>query len=533
MLLAASSTLTNHHPLTLPVQAFSSRPDLKYFRYSRTVSPRRHVNSDQRRPTSSSIFSTQNDRGGDDNTTDTQATTSLLLPSLMVAAPFLSAIFPALLSLAKSLPENSTQQFAVIAALFASNRLYLYGLSTTVLALAGKRASESDDSRLGERLVDLTEELLYSPDLNTGKKRENEENVEGEPQQRSSSPAMIQAMSSELGESMNEVSSETQAIVIPLLVSALLASSVLFLQIFNGSDSTLFQTLATERGAPAFDLTEYLPLLSKVWTGAVVAAFVRCEIRRLFHEFKVSTNDYVPWTAALVATSLAYGGIWQAQNFVNMSLAGLVARAIQLSRFPAIVTALVLLMFYDAASVFLIKPAVAAVIDDSSSLATNIASAAFPLPTIDLSEATTASASASAMGAVAMNKLNSAQFQPGILTTKIGSSLGGALGLGDAVFPSILSTFTKRFDEHITKSNYNDSPKENNDRKSLFTASIAGYIVGCLSCELLPFISSTGVPALIFIVPSMLLSVLAVAVEQEELESLWTFDSETADSHAQ
>jgi hypothetical protein len=86
---------------------------------------------------------------------------------------------------------------------------------------------------------------------------------------------------------------------------------------------------------------------------------------------------------------------------------------------------------------------------------------------------------------VAMNKLTSAYFQPGLLVTRIGSNLGGALGLGDAVFPAILAIFAKRYDRGV----------QNDDVAptiSLFCR-IHGRLCGELqACELVPFLSTTG-----------------------------------------
>ena len=424
----------------------------------------------------------------------------------MVTIPFLSLIFPILLNVARSFSEGSREQYIAIAALFASNRLYLYLMSTTVLVLAALRGSQ-DDARLGQRVVGLTEELLYNPSLENRQTNENNNDLQLiNPFE--SSPAMIQSLSSELGDNLDEVSTETQAILLPLLISALLASSVLFLQFFGdkpvlSSDGTVGPDLQAL-------LTQYLPLISKLWNIFIVSLFTRCESRRLIYELKLPLPDSFSWAIGIAITCIAYAGIWPAQNFVNMALAGLVARAIQINRFPAIVAALGFLTFYDAASVFLVKPAFAATADLS---ATTVGSSL----DVAIGDANTAS---SAMGAVAMNKLASADFQPGLLVTRVGNSLGGALGLGDAVFPAILAIFAKRYD---------DARKDDRDSKatsisSLLAASVGGYVGGCLACELVPFLSTSGVPALLLINPLMLLAVLGTAGFRGEVEELWNYN---------
>jgi len=40
-------------------------------------------------------------------------------------------------------------------------------------------------------------------------------------------------------------------------------------------------------------------------------------------------------------------------------------------------------------------------------------------------------------------------------------------------------------------------------RLGLFEASLLGYAAGCLACEFAPTISTGGVPALVFLLPSM------------------------------
>ena len=65
--------------------------------------------------------------------------------------------------------------------------------------------------------------------------------------------------------------------------------------------------------------------------------------------------------------------------------------------------------------------------------------------------AASSSASGSVMGAVAMSKVGLAaggnEWQPGLLEVQLGGRVSDLLGLGDAVFPAILSTFCLRFDE--------------------------------------------------------------------------------------
>jgi hypothetical protein len=434
----------------------------------------------------------------------------------MIAMPFVSIIFPILLFLAGSLTPNSSEQFSVITLLFGANRIYLYILSTTIVALAALRGAK-DPTALGQRVVGLTEELLYSPSL------DNDSHGKDDEARKENSPAMIQSLSENLGDSLDEVSGETQALILPLLVSALLASSAFFLRVNPG---TTTEVAASSSAVLLDSLKALLPTISQIWNAGVLTLFCRCEIRRLFYRLDnmptaIRYQEWVPWLVGAGITGLAYfgGGLlaWPAQNFVNMALAVLVSRAIQINTFPAIVGALTLLTIYDATSTLLIPPAMAI-------------SATMDSTTMDASSTSTIAAAvdsaktaSSAMGAVAMNKLSSSSFQPGLLVTRIGDRLGGALGLGDAVFPSLLATFARRYDLESAEQESAEQTKGVTG-VPLFTASMGGYIAGCLACEFVPFLSTSGVPALVFIIPLMLGSVVTVASSRGEFESLWNYN---------
>jgi len=62
-------------------------------------------------------------------------------------------------------------------------------------------------------------------------------------------------------------------------------------------------------------------------------------------------------------------------------------------------------------------------------------------------------------------------------------------------------------------------------RSPLLPASLVGYILGCAACDLVPS-SIVGLPALIFITPTMLGAVLLVAWGNDEWDPLWNFDAD-------
>ena len=442
---------------------------------------------------------------------------------MLLGLPLASLIFPQLLQIAKSLPPNSSEQLVIVITLFVTNRVYLYALSGTIVGLAALRGA-GDSPKLGERITDLTNELLFRPSLRI-KSREDRitrDDDEGK-------PSIIRSLTdSGFQKSLDDVSSETQALFLPIVVSLLLALSVFLLPLWTGQN--LFGGSFGEQQDSSFVflsefkdfLSQVLPKISTAWNICLLALFTRSELRRLgsetglFSMVQLDTEgDYSydsssivifsEWAIAIAITSLAFFfQQWPAQNFVNMALAILVARVIQLNKFRDIIAALCLLTLYDATSVFLIPAANA--IDPPSS----------------------AAAAGSAMGSVAIQKLSSSVFQPGLLTTKIGNSLGGSLGLGDAVFPSLLVNFCRRFDLHQEQRQKEEEDEEiNRPRISLLTVSMGGYFLGCFACEFAPMISSSGIPALVFIVPVMLGSILltCTVTSPGNLKELFEFDS--------
>ena len=452
---------------------------------------------------------------------------------LMITLPFVSVLFPFLLEVARSQPPGSGEQLTALTALFASNRFYLYAMSTTIVGLVALRSGGQDSVALGQRVVDLTEELLYSPPLTgsgtTSTTLEQQQSTkQKEPSRQTKdtttkyqSSAMIQNLSSELGDSLDDVSSGTQAIVLPVLVSALFASSFFFVKLLNGdNDNPMLDAGGTDDLANL--LQTYGPVLSTLWNGLIITLFTRCEVRRLLLSNNLVTtkqatvaDTWLPWIVGATITALAFGGVWQAQNFANMALAVLVARAIQINNLPAILGALSLLTLYDATSV-LFLPANAALVSDALTTTSHVVAASSP-------DTLEQAAKSSAMGAVAIDKLTSGNFQPGLLVTKLEGRIGGALGLGDAVFPSLLATMARRFD---LAQNRVDSSSHT---ISLFVASMVGYIAGCLACEVVPFLSTSGVPALLLIVPFMVGSTLAAATFQGSLNAFWKFEPESLD----
>ncbi|CAB9522994.1 expressed unknown protein [Seminavis robusta] len=434
----------------------------------------------------------------------------------MIGLPFVSAIFPFLLQEARSLPPNSAEQLQVVTALFVSNRAYLYANAAVIVALAAMRGSTFDSLKLGQRITDLTEELLYRPDL-TLTAVQKDKNLMEDPSLQQEEPAtkkpeLIQSLaSSGIQESLDQVSTDRQALLLPILVSGLLAVSVFLVPFWNLTPPTTALEAAADDNALADLLKSTLPYVTQVWNAGILTLFTKAELRRLQNELlnalpSSSSAAALEWGLAAGITGVAFfSPLWPAQNFVNMAIAIAVARAIQLDKFVAVVGALGLLTLYDASSVFLI-PSAGALDTDSiiaaASTSTNVLAGS--------------GIGDSAMGSVALQKLTSGTFQPGMLVTKIDDRfLGGSLGLGDAVFPSLLATLVRRFDN-------DQQTSDNSKRLSLSAVSLVGFLLGCTACEFVP--SATGLPALVFIIPIMLGSVLTAAFANGEVDALWNYE---------
>lgn len=502
-----------------------ARAGQPYFNIQESLAIRRSIttfhDNQFRQPTGSALKFSANDEAP----TSLETKPPKLLSIGMFLFPVATLVFDSLLQLARSLPPNSSEQLAAVAVLFVSNRVYLYLLAVTIVVLAATRGA-TDSPQLGRRITDLTEEVLYRPSLDKGTTgalttttRESQAVDESQP---SDKPALIQSLTtSGLEESLDQISTETQALILPLLVSFFLALSVFLLPFWTGSPPLVGETSSLGRDFSNL-LSTLVPTIGQVWNLGLLTLSTRSEIRRLCYELQWFPDlVLIEWVAAMSITGLAYWGqLWPAQNFVNMALAITVSRAIQLNSFPAVVGALGLLTVYDATSVFLI-PAANAISDLSFLEASNsIVSTSSSLSSSSLlsSSVDGASVGGSAMGSVALQKLTSGTFQPGLLVTKIGTTLGGTLGLGDAVFPALLGTFVQRFD------NFQQSRPTTKRQVSLLTVSIIGYLLGCLACEFAPSLSTSGLPALVFIIPSMLGSVVITSAITGQLGELLEFD---------
>ena len=425
---------------------------------------------------------------------------------LFIALPLLSLALPILLNL------------KLFAALSIAKRLYIYLVAASIVIIGSSRGA-TDSPNLGERLQSLTAEILPKMGDDGGFA--------------SFSPAEDDTRFEEL-RALDAVSPTAQSAALPVVVVSSLFLSVLLLQLQNGGD--MVSTGDTEVGAQltaiAESLRSFLPSLVQLSNVAVIGLFVRGEVGRgivawsgntlqdTSSEDEEETGSTGTLSQAILPASAALVGLayfapvsiaWPLRNLVCSCLGIGVVRAVQIPKLTPIVAALMLLVVYDVYSVgmMLVELGSQSIASSGGETTSAVAGAATPAVT------STSTAASSAMGAVAMSKVDdSSLWQPGLLEVRLRGRVTDLLGLGDAVFPSLLSTFALRFDS----SRFDDT-----NIPYYFAASVAGYGVGCVACEFAPGIGSSGLPALLFIIPSMLISVFGLSLVRGEISEIFQY----------
>ena len=268
---------------------------------------------------------------------------------------------------------------------------------------------------------------------------------------------------------LDAVDETQQAALVPAAVAASLLLSLGLL------------ALASSDGGAVREAAASATSLAAVSTAGTLGIFTRAELQRAGAPAATALAAVLVAFAYLVPAAYA----WPVQNVLCMCLAIATARALQFSNFAALCAAAAALVVYDVASVAATLPLSTAAVGAKAAAGAG-ATASAP-----------SAAAASPMGAVAVSRLTEG-FQPGLLQVRLGGRVSDVLGLGDAVFPALVARFAKRYDL---------SQKE----RRLFPAALTGFGVGCLLCELSPGIDGRGLPALLYILPVMLLAVLATA----------------------
>jgi minor histocompatibility antigen H13 len=94
------------------------------------------------------------------------------------------------------------------------------------------------------------------------------------------------------------------------------------------------------------------------------------------------------------------------------------------------------------------------------------------------------------------------------------------IGLGDIIMPGILVAMTIRYDM------YRMHKKEKKGNYTYFICSIIGYVIGIIITICAMAIMEKEQPALLYLVPSTIISVLATAVVTGEISQIWLYEEE-------
>ena len=461
---------------------------------------------------------------------------------------------------------NDTMQSLFV--LLLSKRLALYFLGTVTTVYAGWRASSSvTDIRNerfggpGDHLDKLTEEVLKgevfhgksssalsSEGLDDQEVTYDKQKNDGD-KENDLFATLVDNNPSDVGTSL--------ALGLPLVLGASLATSYLL---------TISQTTGNEASTGVIqDLlsSEYVPYLSSLPSAVLCLLFVATEFRWIlpsddsYQDPETNTSTSPLFCAgnvlALAYILGAYGAkvyptltpldginldLWPLQNGVNIALAATVARALSPFLFPVQSTS------SSSSGITSIRTVALALVGltmfDGISTFGTVANAA---------EATTTAtqSSMSVMESVARDKL--ASWQPGLLEIILGhgnTRVSEALGVGDVVFPSILVTWGFVADNDVNSSmndredglssinNISESMNNKSFGVSYTCAAIVGYLVGSFATEIVGSFSLLGnrggLPALVFLVPSMLAAVTAVAWLRDELDEVWGVASNDGDT---
>ena len=138
------------------------------------------------------------------------------------------------------------------------------------------------------------------------------------------------------------------------------------------------------------------------------------------------------------------------------------------------------------------------------------------------------------------NFLNNCKWRPGLIEVAIKGKVTDALGLGDIVFPAILTSWALRFDMANKRMNIqtiNDilpsdttssiDKTDNKNENSLYKSCLMGYVVGCILCDvsMATGTNSNGIPALLYLVPSMFASIAISGVINNNWSKLLAYNS--------
>ena len=432
---------------------------------------------------------------------------SLVAPSVavFVLLPVVSLVFPELLSSITNFDVTAIDRQTSILQLLLLKRVYLYGLALAALDWCSKRSAELVDVPLGSRFLAINQELLSGLGNGTD-----------------SFASLEKEANRPLYEALDKVEGSQQAAALPILLAASLACSFAFLTISSRlsippPDENVGDTFALAQALGSSLLAGF----SVLSNGAVSFLFSKAELQVLRTRWTPQLPSETATVVAAVLCIAAFAGglgssAWPAQNAINVMLAVTACRACALPRIRFIIPALVGLMLYD----FVAVSGTAQFTDGGSSIMEAVAVAK-----VTAAGSTSSATSENVVAAVA--GVAASPWRPGLFQVVVSGRVSDALGLADVIFPALLAGWALRFD-NLQKQEQEQDPeqgqREQLDRPQaaagLYPAALFGFVIGCFSLELLQT-GAGGQPALIYLVPAMLLSVFAAGAKAGALGRMW------------
>jgi hypothetical protein len=240
--------------------------------------------------------------------------------------------------------------------------------------------------------------------------------------------------------------------------------------------------------------------------------FTRAEISKVFssspsqHQSKMMISSSFSTIASILLTFLGTftSTFWSFHNTINTFITITMSRLIKFNSLSTILTTLLAITFYDAFFVY----GTQSFTDNGQSIMETVARARLDMTTT----------AATVDGVAIQQQLSNFAAKawiPGLFEVRINQQVTDALGIGDVLFPAMLGSWCRKYDQD----HHSDSVPAD---ISCFMAVSIGYILGCFMCEI--FQTSQGQPALLFITPTMLITLNLHAFRKNLGISLWNYN---------
>lgn len=198
--------------------------------------------------------------------------------------------------------------------------------------------------------------------------------------------------------------------------------------------------------------------------------------------------------AVVLVFSWVFTRIWILNDFLAISIAFLVIKSVKLSSLKVAALLLILAFGYDIFWVFISKP----IFGDS------------------------------VMAAVATSVDLPIKIEIPHILVQHPLSRCSLIGLGDLALPGFFICFCHKISEQIFRTSQQE--RSWNNRNRYYVIAMVGYVVGFSACLAALFILQMGQPALLYLVPCLLIPVSIVSAIRGEIKELWEgFRKETSD----